>query len=316
MRIAILGAGAIGCALGAALAPHAQVELIARGAHLAALQRDGLHLDGRTLRLPASDRLRAGADVVVAAVKTQDLDAALRDAAPALGEARVVTLQNGLAAEDIAGRHAKRVVGCVCALDAEFLQPGVVTIGRVGGLVLSECEDLAALLSRAGIPTGVASNFVGARWTKLLVNLNNALLAATGLTAQEAYARRDLPRLSIRVVREGLAVARAEGVRLAPIPWADPRQVAFAARLPETLAARLVAARVRRDAGDVPLRGSTQQSLLRSRSVETPFLNGEVVRRGARHGIATPANEALLAAVEEVAASGKPIAPERLAARA
>ncbi len=311
----MLGAGAVGCALGAGLARVAEVRLVARGDHLAALQRDGLLLDGRRVRLPAAERLEPGANLVIAAVKTQDLDGALAASRGALGQARVLTIQNGLAAEGIAARHvpAERVVGCVTALDAEMLEPGVVTVGRVGGLVLSGAPDVAALLSQAGFPTRVSANFAGARWTKLLVNLNNALLAATGLTAQEAYARRDLPRLSVRLVREGLAVARAEGVRLERIPWADPRQVALLARLPEEWAARLLAARVRRDAGSVPLRGSTQQSLLRGRSVEVAWLNGEVVARGRRLGVPTPANEAMVAAVERVAASGEPVPPAALA---
>ncbi|MEA3199073.1 MAG: 2-dehydropantoate 2-reductase [Thermoplasmata archaeon] len=316
MRVSVLGAGAIGCALGAALAPHAEVELVARGAHLAALREKGLTLDGRTLRLAASDRVTPGADLVIAAVKTQDLEAALAASRDAIGPAPVMTIQNGLAAEGLAALHVPEVVGCVTALDAEFLEPGVVTVGRVGGLVLSGRPDLAALFAKAGIPARVTRSFAGARWTKLLVNLNNTILAATGLTAQEAYARADLPRLSVRVVKEGLAVARAEGVRLEAIPWANPRQVAMLTRLPEPLAARLLAARVLRDAGAIPLRGSTQQSLMRGRGVEVAYLNGEIVRRGARHGIATPANDALVAAVEKVAASGQLIPPASLAALA
>jgi 2-dehydropantoate 2-reductase len=245
-----------------------------------------------------------------------------------LSGAKVVTIQNGLAAESVAGRYAKDVVGCVTAIDAELLDDGVVQVGRVGGLVLGRhrftesskspvadatVRDLARLFDASGIPARATDNLEGARWTKLLVNLNNALLAATGLTAQDAFARRDIPRLAVRVVREGLAVARAEGVALERIPWADPRQVALVARLPEALGARLLAKRVLRDAGSVPLRGSTLQSILRGRTTEVDFLNGEIVRRGAAHGIPTPVNVGLLEAVERVSRDGAFVDPAHLA---
>lgn len=316
MRVAVVGAGAIGCTLGAALAPRHEVELVARGEHLRALRERGLVLDGKALKIPAVDVPLPRADLAILAVKTQDVEAAAPSAKDA---ARVLCIQNGLAAEGLAAKHVKGdVLGAVTAIDAEFLEPGVVTVGRVGGLVIGGrgAEEIARVFAESGIPARATANLAGARWMKLLVNLNNAILAATGTTTQDAFRDARLARLGVRAMREGLAVAKAEGVRLEAIPWASPTLAAGLAGVPEALATRLLMMRARRLAGDVPLRGSTQQSLLRGKPTEVRWLNGEVTRRGRARGIPTPTNDALVAAVERVETSGEFLVPAQLLAMA
>lgn len=254
-----MGAGAVGATLGGLLALRAgaDVALVARGAHLEALRARGLRLEGvgepSTLRLRAAARLEEAPDVLILATKLHDLDAAAAAAAPVAGEATVPTVQNGLQAEAIASRRfgAERVVGAAVALDALHLEPGRVRAGSIGGLVLGRpggaagprAEGLAALLASAGIPARTTANFAGARWMKLLVNLNNALPAVTGMSVQELYAHEGPPRVMARLLREGLLVARAEGVRLEPLPWASPRLVRLAAAVPEALGGALLARR-------------------------------------------------------------------------
>lgn len=319
MRVAVVGAGAIGCTLAAMLQARSghEVTLVARGAQLRALQERGLLLDGfpglDALRVRAVDKLDARPDWLVLATKTQDLDAAAAGAAEHARGARVLTVQNGLAAETIAAEHfGERVVGCVVALDATFLEPGCVTVGSVGGLVAGRWGGPAdarvraaeALLRSAGLPCSGTDNFAGARWTKLLVNLNNALPAATGLTVQELYAHPGVPRFAARVLKEGLAVARAEGVKLEPIPWTSPALLRAVALLPAGLVGPMLARRVRRLFRRAPLYGSTLQSLKRGKATEIDWLNGEVVARGTRLGVPTPLNEALVGAVHAVERGG------------
>jgi 2-dehydropantoate 2-reductase len=330
VRVAVVGAGAIGCTLGGVLAARggAEVTLIARGAQLEALRRDGLRLglpDGELrLRLPAEGELRERPDLLVLAVKRPDLDGAAKAASQVARGARALTVQNGLGAEEEAARHVgDDIVGGVTGIIAEFTKPGVVraarlgmVLGRARGPADAGVREVAGLLQRAGIPSSSTDHFEGARWTKLLLNLNNALPAATGRGVRELYTNPRVPRLAAAMFREGWRVARAEGVALEPLPLAHPRLLRAIAALPLPLAAKLVQRRALRLTKEADITGSTLQSLLRGRPTEVEWLNGEVVRRGAARGVATPVNAALLEAVHRVERTGVFLPVERLAALA
>lgn len=307
-KVAIVGAGALGGLLGALLAErgHETILLVRQGS-LERLRKGGLRIEGgaygpdRAVPVRAETVLPEGwrADLAIVATKTQDLEAALAQHAPSFGETPVVALQNGLAQDDMVLRAVgpARAVAAIASLDASHLQTGVVRCERPGALTMGAVRpEAAGVAGRAmRILTEVvdvrpARDVQGARWTKLLINLGNVVPALTGLSFQECARHPGLARAHVRLVREGLAVARAEGVRLAPLPWTSPRLLKAMALLPEGAARRAYAWRVARVLGDEPAYGSTWQSLERRRSVETGWLNGEVVRRGRSRGVPTPAN--------------------------
>lgn len=146
MRVAVVGAGAVGCTLGGSLAARGGADLlfVARAENLRALREHGLAPEGplglgrEPLHLRAEPRLEERPHVLVLATKTHDLEAAAAGAARVARGAAVLAVQNGLAAEAIAARHfpAGSVVGCVCALEAELAAPGRVAVGELGGFVL------------------------------------------------------------------------------------------------------------------------------------------------------------------------------------
>lgn len=296
-RVLIIGPGAIGGTLAALLADagHA-VELRGRSAPLA-----GVRIEGGGYG-PARDvaltTLRERPDLVVLATKTQDLDDALRQHAAHVGDAPLLALQNGLAQDDIVARHTARWAGAVTALDAHLVHPGVVQVANPGTLVLGgPGADEAEAILRTAVATQRTRDLRGARWTKLLVNLGNVVPAITGLPFQQTSRHPGLARAHVALIREGLAVARAEGVALQPIPWTSPGLMKLVSRVPMALARRVYAMRVKRVLGETPAYGSTWQSMARGGSLETEWLNGEVVRRGAKHGVATPVNDAACALV-------------------
>lgn len=309
LKIVIVGAGALGSLLGALLHEKGhEVLLVGRAAHVEAVAKEGLLVRGgaygpeRRVRVPAATEVRGfRPDLVVLGVKTQDVARALQEHHDALGDAPVVALQNGLAQDGLVAALCgpSRAVGAVAALDASFVEPGVVTCDRAGTLLVGpvswQAEPAAEAAARAladAVEVARVPDLHGTRWTKLAVNLSNAIPAVTGLSYQEAAAHRGLARANVRMIREALAVARAEGATLRPIPWTSPALLHLTARVPEAIAARVYAARVRRLLGRAPAYGSTWQSAQRGSALETEWLNGEVVRRGAQAGVATPANAA------------------------
>lgn len=306
-RVLVIGAGALGSLLGARLheAGH-DALLVARGAHAKRLVTDGLRLEGgaygrdREVRVAAAEAAPSGwrPDLVVLAVKTQDVAAALAQHARAFADAPVVALQNGLAQDELvaAAVGEQRAVACVAALEATFVEPGRVRCDREGALVLGGASTASVTRAERTLRDAVrverTTDARGARWTKLLVNLGNVVPALTGLSFQECARDPQLARAQVRLLREGVAVARAERVRLAPLPYTSPTLLKLAAAAPEALAARVYAKRAQRVLGDAPAYGSTWQSRERGASLETDWLNGEIARRGARRGVPTPANAA------------------------
>jgi 2-dehydropantoate 2-reductase len=307
MRFAVLGAGAIGCAIGGRLhqAGH-QVTLIARGAQLEALREGGLTLetpdgDG-TLPVPAAGSAAeagiAPGDVVILATKSQDTVAALDELARAQPDAAVVCAQNGVANERMALRRFARVYGMYVFLTAQYLTPGVVQVfcHPVAGLLdigrYPEGGDdtavaVAEALTAAGFASRVQPDIMRMKRRKLLGNLVNAIQIVCGGDGDEAR------ELHARAVAEGEACYAAAG-----LDWASREEVR----------ARSAAVSAPRDVHGSPHRfSSTWQSLQRGTArIETDYLNGEIVLLGRLHGVDTPVNELVRRLANEAAREHRP----------
>lgn len=307
MRYVVIGAGAIGGTIGGRLAEAGrEVVLVARGAHLAALQESGLRLDdperSRTLRIPAVGSVdevgwRAG-DVALISTKTQDTEALLDALHTVAPDVPVVCAQNGVANERFAAARFAEVQAMCVMLPAEHLTPGRVVaysapvpggldVGRYPEGVDEVSEGIAADLTAAGFSSLADPQVMQAKYRKLLMNLANAAEAACGPGS---------PRL-----RELTAAAREEGERcLAAAGIAVLSVEQERARRDGLITVRPVDGAARRG-------GSTWQSLVRGTgSVEAAYLNGEIIELGRRHGIPTPVNSLLLDTVTRMAEDAEP----------
>lgn len=325
-RIAIVGAGAIGSALGGLLRRAGRdILLVGRQAHVAVIRTSGLAVDGVmgsfAIHIDAAERLAERPDLAFLCVKTQDVRAAVEANREWLSGVPVVTFQNGVRADDLVAGFLPResIVSAVVNFHASYLAPGRVTVLYKGPLMIGRpfaandafVEELACIL-RDGFPTTVTANIRGAHWLKLIVNLNNALPALTRLSLREVLHDRRLRRIAVLAMREGLAVADRAGIPLTSLPDMPASLAWWMRRLPLPLAGRLAAARVTRMETKWPLIGSTLQSLLRGEPTEIDYLNGEVVRLGAEIGVATPVNASLVRLVHEVERTGVFLSPESL----
>jgi 2-dehydropantoate 2-reductase len=321
MRIAVIGAGAVGGTLAALLdrAGHS-VEVTARGENLAAIKADGLRLDGgwgeHTARVEAHETLAwIGApapDFAILATKAQDAAAALRANREVLGAAPLLVAQNGLGGLEVARSVLPEspLLGGLALFAASFLEPGRVTVtaplplivGAADGTV-PEVLDGAAEVLRGALPIEVTDDIVGAQWTKLLINHVNALPAITGLSVQQVIADPELRKVMTASMRETVRVARRLGIRFGKVQGVNGRvlgaigsaPLAFGAWFPKTLGSRM---------GSVPNPGSTLQSIKRGQLTEIDFLNGAVVAAAQGGGVAAPINQQIVDLVHEVEERG------------
>ncbi len=323
MRIAVIGAGAIGSSVGALLARNGHdVTLVGRHDHVDAIRRNGLIVDGRlgtfSASVHATESLDRRPDLALLAVKTQDVASAVRENRAFLEGVPLVTMQNGVRSDELVAAQLPRedLFSCVVIVTATFLLPGRVTLVERGDLVLgrprgprdAEVERIAHVLD-AAVPTAVSDNLVGAHWLKLLMNLNNALPALTNLPIREVSANATLRRLAVGMMREGMRVVDAKGIHLEDLPGVRARTVRMMTRVPTGWAARVFTSRASRLGGEVPVLGSTLQSLRRGRPTEIDYLNGEVVGLGKQVGVPTPLNETVVGVVHRVEADGQFLTP-------
>ena len=319
MRVAVLGAGAIGGVVGGLLARRgADVTLIGRGEHVRRIQEEGLRLEyaGREECIPvaASDALTFAPDITLVTVKTQDLAAALQGAADYLRGTMLVTLMNGLQADRIAARilPGTTIVGGVVSTVATYLEPGRVSCQAPGHVVLgappgtpkTKVQAVASLLRQA-IPTRVTNDLTGARWLHQLLCSTCAIPAATGLTFQQLISEDSGARLLASSLRESYRLVRQSGQPLASLSGLPKVGFRLLAVLPLGTAVALYRRRMRRVWRQGKGLGCMLQSILRGRKTEVDYLNGEIVRLAQELGEEAPVNAALVEAVHRVEATGR-----------
>lgn len=306
MRVVIVGIGAIGGTLAAGLAlAGIEVAGIARGAQLAAIRANGLHL--RTSEGshfvhfpcygdPAEAELRAD-DLIVLTVKSQDSASALAQLrAAGMTDQPLFCAQNGVANEEFSARSFPNVHGIAVMMPADYMVPGEVVvfgaprwglfdIGRWPGGHDEADKSLAEALNTANFAAFVNDDVMGSKYGKLLLNLHNVVEVVVGRGA-----------LSKRVA----SLLRAEGeavLKVAEIPWRD---VGASDTRRNGLMQSTEVAGTRR------VGNSTSQSMARGAgSVETDYLNGEIVMLGARYGVPTPVNSWFCRLADQLLREGK-----------
>jgi 2-dehydropantoate 2-reductase len=300
-RIAVLGAGAVGCYFGGMLArAGAPVTLIGRPPHVGAITRHGLFFDGlhfqQHIPVSASTRVSAvhDADIVLFCVKTLDTEEAAKSLVPHLAaSAAVLSLQNGVDnVERIRSAAQIDAFAAVVYVAAAMTAPGRVKHSGRGDLILGDLpgrahadghrqrqlEGMASLFERAGVPCRVSGNVEGELWMKMIINCAyNAVSALSRAQYYRVTGNRWTRGVMVKVIEEAVAVAQAAGVRL---PGFNIEAVlGVSATMPDATS-------------------STAQDLARGKRTEIDSLNGYLVRRGAELGVATPVNQTLHALVK------------------
>lgn len=320
-RIVVAGAGAIGLYVGGHLvrAGH-DVTFLGRARIQTEIDRHGLTLtdftgrkDHLRFRIETDPACLKSAEIVLVAVKsaaTAEIGLNIADHAP---DAAVISLQNGISNPAILRTclPSADVRGGMVPFNVARTGLGHFHRGTSGDLIIEAGpRDLARVLSTPELPWRVADDFEAVQWGKLLVNLNNALNALSGLTLLEQLQDRDWRRLLAAQMTETLDVLKQARIRPAKFAAVAPQLVPHILRLPTPLFRRLAKAML---TIDPQARSSMQDDLEAGRKTEIGALQGEVQALARKHGVATPTIDRVIDAIRqaEAAGSGAP----RLAAR-
>ncbi len=313
MRIAVFGAGAIGCYVGGRLAAAGgDVVLIGR-ARIGAEIGSGLTLTdyrgGRVVTGPLpfaeTPEAAAGAELVLVCVKSQASVAAAEALRPVLAPgALVVSLQNGIGNAGVLAEGLGRpVLAGMVGFNVAAQGRGHFHQGTQGALHVARDTRLPlALFARAGLPLVLHDDMAPVLWAKLQFNLNNAINALSGLPLKDQLSDRAFRRCLALAHGELIALCAEAGLplaRLTPLPAAWLPAVL---RLPDPLFRLIAGGMLQID----PLaRSSMADDLAQGRAPELAAINGEVARLAARLGRGAPVNDRLTALVHEAATTGR-----------
>lgn len=319
LRIGILGAGAVGCHVGGALAAGGcDVVFVGRERLKNELASNGLVATGqggKPRHVVAAERLvlatAAGAladrDVVLCCVKSAQTAGAARESAPVLApRAIVVSLQNGVRNADVLREAlpAQIVLGGIVGFNVVAKGGGAFQQATSGPLVIEASSDpragsLVRALSAAGYDVTPVANIRPLQWSKLIMNLNNAVGALSDRPTKELVFSDGYRQILAALMEEALQVLRAAKVPTARLGVLPARLFPTMLRLPSPLLRLVAGAQVKIDPD---ARSSMWQDLTRGRLTEVDHLNGEVVRLAASCGARAPLNARIVEIVHEAEA--------------
>jgi 2-dehydropantoate 2-reductase len=292
VNVCIAGAGTIGSLLAGHLGRVADVSvLVRRDAHAAALNREGLRVSGRA---DFTARVTAATDpadlpqpeLVILACKGSDLDAVAARLEGEFEAATVMTIQNGLGAEDVVAAHGSwPILSSVTFMSGtrhsdthvEYILDTATWIGPNRGTGPADAHRVADLLATSGLKAEAFDDLRPAQWSKLIFNATvNGVAALTGLPHDEHFSGEPLGELVHALMDEGKAAATAAGVELGEDPW------------------EMNVLATQRGSKHSP---SMLEDVRAQRATEVELINGSLVRAARGHGVPVPLQETIYALV-------------------
>lgn len=318
MRVAIYGAGSLGTILGAYISRGGEkIELINRNkAHVEALQTQGAHIIGTVQFVqpvvaytPAE--MSGKYDIVFLMTKQQhnaEVVAMLKDFLAEDGV--LVTFQNGLPElqiADIIGEE--RVLGCTVAWGATMQQAGVCeltsspdalsfSLGSISATRNRHFDKVKQLLELMG-KVDVEENFIGTRWSKLLINASfSGMSAVLGCTFGEAAKPKASRRIVQALIKECIDVCKAGGIRIEPVQGKDiVKLLDYNNALKKAFSFFIIPIAIRKHAA---LKASMLQDLEKGKLTEVDAINGAVSAFGRKVGCPTPMNDRVVDIIHRI----------------
>jgi 2-dehydropantoate 2-reductase len=326
-KVAILGAGSVGCFIGGAwAAAGVPVTFVGRRKLANDIDEHGLTLSDyagwQTHLAPGDVDYRCGpealddAQIIALCVKSGGTaEAAAEIATHATPGATIISFQNGVSNVDIleqglGGRF--EVARGMVPYNVAYLGQGRFHKGVAGDLNVDRREgtrSLAEAVAASRATLTLSDDMLGLAWGKLLINLNNAINALSGRTLQEELKRRDYRRVFAAAMREGLELLKRADIEPATVGPISPNVLPRIIGAPDWLFNNVFLKRWKIDA---KARSSMADDLAAGRPTEIDYINGELVRLAERLQRAAPVNRAIVELVRKAEAGAKPLGPVAL----
>ena len=318
MRIAIYGAGSLGTILGAYISKAGvEIELINRNkAHIEALQTKGAHVTGtveftQPVLAYTPDQMNGVYDVIFLMTKQQhnpEVVTMLKEYLAADGA--LVTFQNGLPEIKIAEiLGEERVLGCTVAWGATLQEPGVCeltsapdalsfSLGAISPTKNKHFDKVKEVLEHMGT-VDVEENFIGTRWSKLLINAAfSGMSTVLGCTFGEAAGPRASRKVVQALIKECIDVCAKGGIRIEPVQGKDIVMLLdYHNQLKKALAYMIIPIAIRKHA---KLKASMLQDIEKGKLTEVDAINGAVCDYGRKIGFPTPANDKVVEIIHKI----------------
>lgn len=328
LKLGVMGAGAIGCYVGGRLAARgAEVLFVGRARVKEELSRAGLtliDLNGASPTTVASASLRvetepealSDCDAVLVCVKCAQTAETAQTLARVLSRrAIVVSLQNGVRNADVMREHldGRAVLGAVVGFNVVSREPGVFRRATSGPLVIEASSDarvseLARALTDAGFEALLSHDIRAHQWSKLVMNLNNAVSALTDVPTPRLIFEAPYRRILAAVMGEAIEVIGRAGVKMKRVGPLPAQLFPTMLKLPTPVLRAVIGVQLK---VDPDARSSMWEDLSRRRSTEVDYLNGEIVRLAESSGRRAPINERVVALIRDAErrAEGSPRMP-------
>lgn len=313
MKIAVMGAGAIGSVLGGYLAEAGEdVLMIGRKGNVDAINKNGLQIEGvrgrKNIRIKAYTGLNEKPDMIFLSVKTQDIPEACKAIALMTKDSIIVTMQNGVKADLLAAENLNRrdIISAVVMFGATYIEHGKFIHNFEGDFIIGsafskndEIVNITASVLNKFSKAHISDNIHGVHWTKLLLNLNNCIPAITGRTMQESFADMEQARFGFNLIKEGLAVMDKARIKLSDLPDLPLSKLRGLLSVPIDEGA-VIFSHIMQGLSKEPLYGSILQSIKRGKATEIDYLNGEIVELGKRINFPTAYNNKAVEMVHKI----------------
>ena len=318
MRTAIYGAGSLGTILGAFISKAGeQVELINRNkAHVDALNANGAKVVGtmdfvQKVTAYTPDKMSGKYDAIFLMTKQQNNKEVVQMLKGYLApDGVLVTFQNGLPEMQIADiLGEERVLGCTVAWGATMQSPGVCeltsspdalsfSLGAISADRNKHFDEVKTLLEKMGT-VDVEENFIGTRWSKLLINASfSGMSAVLGCTFGEAASPKESRRIVQALIKECIDVCAAGGIRIEPVQGKDiVKLLDYKGSVKKALSFLIIPIAIRKHAR---LKASMLQDLEKGKLTEVDAINGSVSDYGRKVGCPTPMNDKVVEIIHKI----------------
>ncbi|MFH1519782.1 MAG: 2-dehydropantoate 2-reductase [Candidatus Omnitrophota bacterium] len=318
MKVAVLGCGAIGgLFLGYLSGANIDVIGIVKDYQKEPLLKKGLLIEGSrgkdTYKVRVDNKLGARVGLAILASKLGDLEALIKENLKYLKDATILSTQNGIRADYILSEYfpKEKIITGIVMFGATFYRPNRIVHNFKGNLILgnifeqevANIEEVAGLLKSA-FDLAVLDKIKGAKYLKLLINLNNCIPAILGLSMQEAFADINFAKLAIKLNKEAFNVVKNSGIELADLPSYPKARLEGLVSMDIEQAAGIFS-KVMASLSQEPLYGSILQSIKSGKPSEIDYINGEIVRIASENNLKARLNSKIVELVHRVEESKK-----------